>query len=71
MECHLEMEGLMPVYVVRLNDGSCLICEADSEWQAREEFVSRWDSSVSEAEELILPGHDQGAAHHYTNTNRS
>jgi len=44
----------MPVYVVRLNDGSCLIGEADSESQAREEFVSRWDSSGSEPKELIL-----------------
>jgi hypothetical protein len=44
----------MPVYVVRLNDGSCLIGEADSESQAREEFVSRWDSSGSEPGELIL-----------------
>lgn len=44
----------MPVYVVRLNDGSCLIGEAESEAQAREEFVSRWDSSGAEAEELIL-----------------
>ena len=48
------MEGPMPVYVVRLNDGSCLIGEADSELQAREEFVSRWDSSGSEQKELIL-----------------
>jgi hypothetical protein len=48
------MEGLMSVYVVRLNDGSCLIEEADSESQAREEFVSRWNSSGSEPEELIL-----------------
>ena len=44
----------MPVYVVRLNDGSCLIGEADSENEAREEFLSCWDTSGSEPEELIL-----------------
>ena len=44
----------MPVYVVRLNDGSCLIGEADSEDEAREEFLSRWDTSGSEPEELVL-----------------
>ena len=44
----------MPVYVVRLNDESCVIGEADSESQAREEFVSRRDSSDSEPEELML-----------------
>jgi hypothetical protein len=41
-------------YVVRLNDGSCVIGEADSGLQAREEFVSSCDSSGSEKEELIL-----------------
>jgi hypothetical protein len=44
----------MPVYVLRLNDGSCLIGEANSEREAREEFLSRWDTSGSTPEELIL-----------------
>ncbi len=44
----------MPIYVARLNDGSCLIGEADSEREAREEFLHRWDNSGSEPEELIL-----------------
>jgi len=46
--------GEMPIYVVRLNDGSCLIGEASSEREAREEFLDRWDTSGSEPEELIL-----------------
>lgn len=44
----------MPVYVVRFNDGSCLIGEADSESEAREEFASRWDDSGPVSDELIL-----------------
>jgi hypothetical protein len=44
----------MPIYVVRLNDGSCLIGEADSEAEARETFLCNWDTSGSEPEELIL-----------------
>lgn len=44
----------MPIYVARLNDGSCLIGEASSEREAREEFLDRWDTSGSEPEELIL-----------------
>jgi len=44
----------MPIYVVRLNDGSCLIGEADSETEAREDFLDRWDTSGSEPEEMIL-----------------
>lgn len=44
----------MPIYVVRLNDGSCLIGEADSQSEAREEFTSRWETSGFEPEELIL-----------------
>jgi hypothetical protein len=44
----------MPIYVVRLNDGSCLIGEADSETEAREDFLCRWDTSGCEPEELIL-----------------
>jgi hypothetical protein len=44
----------MPIYVVRLNDGSCLIGEADSESEAREEFLDRWETSGLQPEELIL-----------------
>ena len=44
----------MPIYVVRLNDGSCLIGEADSEAEARENFLCNWDTSGCEPEELIL-----------------
>lgn len=36
--------GSMPIYIVRLNDGSCLIGEADSDVQAGEELVSRWEA---------------------------
>lgn len=43
----------MPVYILRLNDGTCLVGEADSETQAREEFVSRWVDSEMDPE-LIL-----------------
>lgn len=43
----------MPVYVVRLNDGSCLIGEAKSESQATEEFVSRWEGTGFDPE-LVL-----------------
>lgn len=44
----------MAVYVVRLNDGSCLIGEASSEAEARDEFLSRWDTSGSEPDETVL-----------------
>lgn len=44
----------MAVYVVRLNDGSCIIGEASSQAEAREEFLSRWDSSGTEPEEIVL-----------------
>ena len=44
----------MPIYVVRLNDGSCLIGEAGSETEAREDFLCRWDISGCEPDELIL-----------------
>ncbi len=45
----------MPIYVVRLNDGSCLIGEADSESDARENFQDRWDCAVVDPEpDLIL-----------------
>jgi len=44
----------MPIYVMRLNDGSCLIGEADSEAEARQDFLCRWDTSGPEPEEMIL-----------------
>ncbi len=44
----------MPIYVLRHNDGSCLIGEADSEAEAREDFLCRWDTSGSGPEEMIL-----------------
>lgn len=44
----------MPIYVARLNDGSCLIGEAKSESDARENFLYRWNSSGPEPDELIL-----------------
>jgi hypothetical protein len=44
----------MPIYVARLNDGSCLIGEANSESDARENFLYRWNSSGPEPDELIL-----------------
>lgn len=37
----------MLVYVVRLNDGSHLIGEADGESRARQAFQSRWGRSGS------------------------
>jgi hypothetical protein len=44
----------MSIYVARLNDGSCLIGEANSESDARENFLYRWNSSGPEPDELIL-----------------
>jgi hypothetical protein len=44
----------MAVYVVRLNDGSCIIGEASSEAEARDEFLCRWDTSGTEPEEVVL-----------------
>jgi hypothetical protein len=44
----------MAIYVVRLNDGSCMIGEASSESAAREEFLRRWDTSGTESEEVVL-----------------
>lgn len=44
----------MPIYVVRLNDGSCLIGEANSESDARESFQRRWDSDAVEAHEVLI-----------------
>jgi len=47
------MGGLMPIFIVRLDDGSCLIGEAESASEAQGEFLERW-SPYHEGEELIL-----------------
>jgi len=44
----------MPIYAVRLNNGSCLIGEADSESDARENFQDRWDCSVVEPQQDLI-----------------
>jgi hypothetical protein len=43
----------MPVYVVRVNDGSCLIGEADSEAAARESFLERWGQLAVDNEFIL------------------
>lgn len=44
----------MALYVVRLNDGSCMIGEASSEGEAHDQFLHRWDTSGTEPEEIVL-----------------
>ena len=43
----------MPVYVVRVNDGTCLIGEADSEATARESFLERWGQLAANNEFIL------------------